>query len=90
MVKTMKIVICSECGKTLNPAKELIELICIPSEWYMQKDLLDKWTIYQCVDCGIVFRTSRKKERFYNQLKEMPEQIWAFIKSQIYEPVEES
>ena len=64
------VLICEHCKHELNKAESLEDLICLPYEWYIQKDLLEKWEIYSCTNCKRIYR-KRKLLRYYiNKIKE--------------------
>ena len=68
-MKTKTVVICDSCGATLDPIKNLIDLIALPTEWYKEKDLLLKYDVYQCVDCRIMFRKRKLLKYYFNIVK---------------------
>ena len=77
-MKTKTVIVCDGCDKILNPLKDTTELIAIPYEWYKTKDLFDKYDIYQCVDCKLIYRKRKSLLKFYYN------KIIGFIKGLVY------
>jgi len=78
-----KVKACMKCKcKQLTPVEILEELPCMPFEWYEEKEsIFERFDVYFCPDCHIIYRIQKK---WYYSKK-----IWAFLKSLIYEEVEE-
>jgi len=68
-MKTKTVVVCDECGKTIYPCTSLNDLICLPYEWYMDKNLFKRYDIYQCVDCRRIFRKRKLLKYYFNTVK---------------------
>lgn len=69
-MKTKIVIVCDSCDKILNPLKDTTELIAIPYEWVKIKDLIDRYDIYQCVDCKLIYRKRKSMLMFFfNKIK---------------------
>ena len=68
-MKSKSIYVC-DCGETVYQAQSLEDLPCIPFEWYKDKKLFNKWDIYYCSKCNLIFRKRKLLKNYYNKIKE--------------------
>ena len=71
-----KVKACVKCkNNKLTQVQILEELPCMPFEWYEEKDIFERYDVYFCSECHIIYRIQKK---WYYSKK-----VWAFIKSLI-------
>jgi len=65
--------VCEKCGEKVDKITSLMDLavngIGIPYEWYKEKNLIEKWNIYVCRKCFIIFRERKLLKYYFNIIK---------------------
>lgn len=77
MIKTYYLS-CAKCkAEKLTQVSELSELPAMPYEWYKVKNLFERYDVYFCEECKVLYRIKKKWYRI--------KKTWAFIKSMFIE-----
>ena len=72
---------CAKCNyKQLTHVEVLEELPCMPFEWYEEKDIFERYDVFFCPECHIIYRIQKKwyytKKIWYHTKK-----VYAYLKS---------